>query len=103
MYFQSNGGKMLITHKSQVVGYKPHLWFDQNDITKLITLNNIINQYRVTYDRLYEMLIVHQQEHGTHNTNFRMHKSGLHYYDPEDEKFVFVNKVAGNKENYSKW
>ena len=33
---------------------------------------------------------------------FRMHDSSLHYYEPEDEDFVFVNIVAGNKESYSK-
>ena len=31
-----------------------------------------------------------------------MHESGIHYYDPEDEDFVFVNTVSGNKERYSK-
>ena len=31
--------------------------------------------------------------------HFRMHEIGLHYYDPKDEEFVFVNTVAGNKES----
>ena len=44
------------------------------------------------------MFIVHQEEHGKNNMRFIMHESGLHYYDPEDEDFVFVNTVAGNKE-----
>ena len=33
---------------------------------------------------------------------FRMHESGLHYYDPEYEYFVSVNTVTGNKESYIK-
>ena len=33
--------------------------------------------------------------------HFIMHESGLNYYDPEDEKFVLVNTVKGNKESYS--
>ena len=34
--------------------------------------------------------------------HFIMHESGLHSYGPEDENFVFSNKVTGNKESYSK-
>ena len=34
--------------------------------------------------------------------HLRMHESNPHYYDPEDEDFVFVNTVAGSKEIYSK-
>ena len=34
--------------------------------------------------------------------HFRMHDSGLHYYEPEDEDLLFVDTVAGNKESSSK-
>ena len=37
-----NGGRMLITHNEHVAGYKPHVWFDQNCITNLISLKNLI-------------------------------------------------------------
>ena len=97
-----NGGKMLITHKAQVDCYKTHVWFDQKYITDLIDLKNIIKQYRVSYDILDEILIDHQEEHGMNNMHFRMHESGLHYYVPEDEYFLLVNTVTGNKESYSK-
>ena len=36
MRLQSNGENMLITHKAQVDGYKPYVWFDQKYITNLI-------------------------------------------------------------------
>ena len=42
MCLQSNRGKMLITHKAQVAGYKPYVWFDQKAITNLIALKNLI-------------------------------------------------------------
>ena len=32
---------------------------------------------------------------------FRMHKSGLHYYDPRNKHFAFVNTVSINKEGYT--
>ena len=34
--------------------------------------------------------------------HFRVHESGLYYYDPEDKYVLFVNTVAGKKESYSK-
>ena len=33
--------------------------------------------------------------------HFRMHESGLHYYNP-DEYFTFINTLADNKRYYSK-
>jgi hypothetical protein len=33
---------------------------------------------------------------------FRMHESGLHYYDPRKEEFIFVTTVTGNKEGFTK-
>ena len=60
MRLQSNGCKMIITHKAQLACYKPHVWFYQKSITNLIYLKNFINQYYVTCDSLYEMFIVHR-------------------------------------------
>ena len=75
---------MLITNKAYVAGYKPHVWFDQKYTTNLISLKDIINKYYVAYNSLYDMFIVHREEHGKNNMHFRMHDRGIHYYDPED-------------------
>ena len=48
------------------------------------------------------MFIFHQVEHGNHKMDFRMHESGLNYYEPKYEDFVFFNTVTGNKESYKK-
>ena len=90
MRLQSNGGKVLITNRIQVASYKPHVWFYQKDITTLITLKIIIKQYHFACNSWDEMFIVHREEHGNHNMHFIMHDSSLHYYDPEDEDFVFL-------------
>jgi hypothetical protein len=35
--------------------------------------------------------------------DFRMHKCGLHYYDPRNENYLaFVNTVSENKEGFTK-
>jgi hypothetical protein len=31
-----------------------------------------------------------------------MHKSGLHYFDPSDSEFIFVNTVSKNKAGFMK-
>jgi hypothetical protein len=62
----------------------------------------VIRQYRVTYDSNEEMFIVHRHSHGMPNMEFRMHKSGLHYYDPRDVEFTLINTVSENKEGYTK-
>jgi hypothetical protein len=31
-----------------------------------------------------------------------MHKSGLHYFDPRDSEFIFVNTVSKNKAGFTK-
>ena len=92
---------MIITHKAQVPGYMPHVWFDQKSIADLIALNDIINKYCITYDILDEMFIVHWEEHVNHHIHFIMHDIGLNYYDPEDEYFLLDIIVIGNKESYS--
>ena len=60
MRHHSNRGKMLIAYKTQVAGYKPHVWFNKKSIANLIAVKNLITQYHVTYDILDEMFIVHQ-------------------------------------------
>ena len=72
MCLHSNGGKVLITHRAQIAGYKPHVWFGQTSITNLIALKDIIKQYCVTYNSLYDIFIVHREEHGKNNTHFIM-------------------------------
>ena len=58
---------MIITHKSQVSSYKPRICFDQKLITNLMELKTLINHYCVTYNSLYEIFIVHQEEYLKHN------------------------------------
>ena len=93
---------MIITHREQVASYKPHVCFVQKSITNLISSKNTNKQYCFTCDRLYETLIIHQEEYGKQNMSFIMNGSGLHYYDPEDEDFLFVKSVSDNKKIYNK-
>jgi hypothetical protein len=48
------------------------------------------------------MFVVHREPEGKPDMEFQMHKSGLHYFDPRDSKFIFVNTVSKNKAGFTK-
>ena len=84
-----------------MVGYHKNIYFSKRAITNIIALSNIIQQYRVTYDIEENMFIFHLEAEDKSNMEFRMHKSGLHYYEPRNKHFSFINTVSGNKECYT--
>ena len=107
MTLHSNGGTMTVSRKAKIAGYENDVWFSTRAITNIIALRNLIKQYRVTYDSDDLMFVVHRERHGKPNMQFRMHKSGLHYFDPRDESFTFVNltlinTVSENKKSFTK-
>ena len=101
MRLRINGGKMVIDNKEVVAGYIKDVLFDKTAITNIFYLKNLIHQYRVTYDSLDQMFIVHRNENNNPNMHFRIHESGLHYYDPA-EYFTFVTTVTENNKYYIK-
>jgi hypothetical protein len=49
------------------------------------------------------MFVVHQKSESKPNMEFKMHKSGLHYYDPRKEHHMtFVNTFLENKTGFTK-
>ena len=46
---QGNCGTLLVNHRSNIPGYDQTTWFDNKAITNIVSLKNIIKQYRVTY------------------------------------------------------
>jgi hypothetical protein len=49
------------------------------------------------------MFVVHRESESKPNMEFKMHKSGLHYYDPRKEQHMtFVNTVSENKTDFTK-
>jgi hypothetical protein len=78
----------------------------QKAITNIIALSNLIQQYRVTYDSNDKTFVVHRESENKPNMDFRMHESGLHYYDPREsettEELIFITTVSGNKQGFTK-
>jgi hypothetical protein len=103
MRLKSNGGTMVVTWRDTLPGYNKDVWFSTRAITNIIALSNLIQQYRITYDSDDKMCVVHRESQGKPNMEFRMHKCGLQYYDPRNEKHLaFVNIISENKEGFTK-
>jgi hypothetical protein len=102
MKLKSNGGCMTTKKKATINGYKKRVWFNKDAITNIFSLKNLTEQYRVTYDSDDKKFVVHREKDGKPNMEFRMHPSGLHFFDPEEMHYVFVNTVTGNKEGFTK-
>jgi hypothetical protein len=50
------------------------------------------------------MFVVHRESESKPDKEFKMHKSGIHYYDPREEQHLtFVNTVLENKTGFTKW
>jgi uncharacterized protein YodC (DUF2158 family) len=101
MCLKSNGGAMAVTHKAKMTRYHAHVWYDKKAITNIPALRNVIKQYCVTYDSNDQLFVVHRESDSKPNMQFRMHESGLHYYNPRNEAFTLVNTVSGNKEGFT--
>jgi hypothetical protein len=76
MRLKRNGGNMVVARKATMPGYNKDVWFSTRAITNIITLSNLIQQYRVTYDSDDKMCVVHRESQGKPNMEFRMHKCG---------------------------
>jgi hypothetical protein len=48
------------------------------------------------------MFVVHKESDGKPNMEFRMHESGIHFYDPRNDELIFAKIVSGNKEGFTK-
>ncbi len=98
----SNGGSMEVSMMANIGKGKPSIWFSTKAITNILSLKEVIKTSRVTYDSYDEEFVVYQQGHGLPNMIFKMHSSGLHYYDPKRSEFSFVVTVEDNMKPFSK-
>jgi hypothetical protein len=78
------------------------VWFSNKAITNILSLKEVIKRYRVRYDSVDEAFFVYREKYGLPNIIFRMHSSGLHYFDPAREEFSFVVTVEDNMLPFNK-
>ena len=100
MKLQSNGGRIVVNQKATMSGYHAKAWFSRKAIANIFALSNLIKQYHVTYDSKDQMFVVHREDQNKPNMEFKMHKNGLHHFDPGNMEIVLVNTVMKNKEGF---
>ena len=105
MRLTSNGGDMRIGYKCGINGYHKNPWFEERAIANIVSLANVCDQYRVTFDSdKSQTFVVHRESAGKPNMYFRKHESGLFYWDPreQDEDYMFVSTVAEKMSKYTR-
>ncbi len=95
---RSNGGSMEINKVASIKKHNTDVWFSSDPITNILLLKDVKQHYHVTYDSYDKSFIVWRDEKGLPN----MDTSGLLYYDPSKEEFLFVVTVADNMKLFSK-
>ena len=71
---QGNGGTVSVAHKATFPGYKHYVWFSKDAITNIISIKTLINKYRVTYDIMDQIFLVHREGLKKPNMESNMHK-----------------------------
>jgi hypothetical protein len=84
------------------IGRKVDVWFSRHAITNILSVKDVMESYRITYDSYDQAFIVWREENNLPNMIFRMHSSGLHFFDPTKEEFSFVVTVDDNMKHFSK-
>ncbi len=103
LILKSHGGELIAHHITNVPDYDEPFWFSKKAITNILTLKNMKKQYRVTYDSLEETFLVHCEAAELPNLLFKEHGNGLHFFNPRQADFAFVDTVEPNIRLYSKW
>ena len=55
-----NGRDMSVNQKSKIPGYYEKVWFSSRYITNIVTLKNLTEKYRATYNSNDHIFIVHK-------------------------------------------
>jgi hypothetical protein len=94
MRLKSNGVTMEVKKQAIIPEYHAPVWYNKIAITNILSLSKVIKQYQVMYDSNDQMFVVPYELEGKPDMEFWMHKSRLHYFDPRDSEFIFLNTVS---------
>ena len=78
MTVKVNGVIIEVIHKETTSVYKQDVWFIKYSITNIIDIKNLIRKYRLTYDNIDKIFVVHREDQEKPNIEFKMHENVLH-------------------------
>ena len=100
MIVKGNGGDLKTHNKAYTKNYG-EVWFDERAITNIMSLKNVKDKFRVTYNSNREgTFTVHKPNEV--NIKFGMHRDGLHYDDTVNRQVTMVQTMTENEKGYSK-
>ena len=99
MMLKSNGGKLSIGQIANFDGFETEVWFSRDAITNIPLFSLVKKEYNITYNG--DAFIVHRTAKGFPDMVFKLHKSGLHVYNPNDPRgvasYLFMETVESSK------
>jgi hypothetical protein len=99
---KSNGGELLVYYIANVNDYAKPVWFSKKAIANIFALKAMKKQYRVSYNSSEVSFLVHRESVSLPNILFKEHANGLHFFDPREQDFAFVETVESNMKLFSK-
>ena len=100
MTVKRNGGDLKTHNKSYVENYG-EVWFDEREITNIMSLKNVKEKFRFTYDSNRDGTFTVHKPKGV-NIKSGMHCDGLRYHDTVNRQVTMVQTVTENEKGYSK-
>ena len=88
MTVKGNVGDLKTHDKTYVENYG-EVWFDERAITNIISLKNVREKFRVTYDSGRDSTFAVHKTNGV-NIKLRMHCDGLNYHDMVNSQVTMV-------------
>jgi hypothetical protein len=99
---QSNEGSMKVHQIADIGRGQSPVWFSKRAITNILSLKEVVKTYRVIYNSSDSAFFVLCEDVGLPNMIFKMHSSGLHYYNPSRKEFSFVVTVEDTMAPFNK-
>ena len=97
----TNAGVLSTSHTATLPGYGS-VWFNEDAITNVVSLYNMTQKYRVTFDSAVEQAFI---VHSTPPMRFVRNRENLYVYIPDPSLHTgtnFVNTVSENMSYYTK-
>ena len=89
---KKNGGD-LKTHKKAYVENYGELWFNERAIMNIMSLKNVKENFKVTYDSDRDGTFTVHKPNGV-KIKFIMHRGGLHFHDMVNRQVTIVQTVT---------
>ena len=98
MTLHSNGGTLITTQKGILDGYG-EVWYHPDAITNILSMSNVKQKYRVTYDSHGEdRFIVYRPNELLY---FNCSANGLYFHDTMNKHVTLVSPISDNLEGFS--